>query len=110
MQTHHAMRALAGFDDLDVDFVAGADNPAWAQMQAMVASRPRWRLQSFVRNFHQLMFEADLFVGAGGGTSWERAAMGLPTVRSEERSGGRDGFSSCRYRWCTDKCKKKRII
>ncbi|SEO23383.1 UDP-2,4-diacetamido-2,4,6-trideoxy-beta-L-altropyranose hydrolase [Pseudomonas sp. NFACC39-1] len=80
MQTHHAMRALADFHDLDVDFVAGADNPAWAQMQVMVASRPRWRLHSFVGNFHQLMFEADLFIGAGGGTSWERAAMGLPTI------------------------------
>jgi RimJ/RimL family protein N-acetyltransferase len=80
MQTHHAMQALADFDDLEVDFVAGADNPAWAQMQAMVATRSRWRLHSFVRNFHQLMFEADLFVGAGGGTSWERAAMGLPTI------------------------------
>src|SRR3546814_10558811 len=39
MQTHHAMRALAGFDDLDVDFVAGADNQAWAQMPAMENGR-----------------------------------------------------------------------
>lgn len=26
------------------------------------------------------MAEADLFIGAGGGTSWERAALGLPTL------------------------------
>ena len=26
------------------------------------------------------MTEADLFIGAGGGTSWERAALGLPTI------------------------------
>jgi UDP-2,4-diacetamido-2,4,6-trideoxy-beta-L-altropyranose hydrolase len=80
MQTHHAMLALADFPELEVDFVAGAGNPAWAQMQALAASRPHWRLHSFVSDFYRLMTEADLFVGAGGGTSWERAAMGLPTI------------------------------
>jgi len=80
MQTHHAMLALADFAGLEVDFVAGAGNPAWAQMQALAASRPHWRLHSFVSDFYRLMTEADLFVGAGGGTSWERAAMGLPTI------------------------------
>src|SRR3990167_6617395 len=80
MQTHHAMLAMADFDALEVDFVAGADNPAWDDMQAMAATRPNWRLHSFVSDFYRLMTEADLFVGAGGGTSWERAAMGLPTI------------------------------
>ncbi|EJM16592.1 pseudaminic acid biosynthesis-associated protein PseG [Pseudomonas sp. GM18] len=80
MQTHHAMLALADLHELEVDFVAGADNPAWEQMQALAAYRPNWRLHSFVSDFYRLMTEADLFVGAGGGTSWERAAMGLPTI------------------------------
>jgi UDP-2,4-diacetamido-2,4,6-trideoxy-beta-L-altropyranose hydrolase len=80
MQTHHAMLALADYSELHVDFVAGADNPAWAPMQALAETRPNWRLHSFVSDFHQRMTEADLFIGAGGGTSWERAAMGLPTI------------------------------
>ncbi|KQN50802.1 UDP-2,4-diacetamido-2,4,6-trideoxy-beta-L-altropyranose hydrolase [Pseudomonas sp. Leaf48] len=80
MQTQHAMLALADFHELEVDFVAGADNPAWNQMQALAAGHPNWRLHSFVSDFYRLMTEADLFVGAGGGTSWERAAMGLPTI------------------------------
>ena len=80
MQTHHAMLALADFHELEVDFVAGAGNPAWAQMQALAADRPHWRLHSFVSDFYRLMSQADLFIGAGGGTSWERAAMGLPTI------------------------------
>ncbi|WP_323174983.1 UDP-2,4-diacetamido-2,4,6-trideoxy-beta-L-altropyranose hydrolase, partial [Pseudomonas atacamensis] len=79
-QTHHAMLALADFAELQVDFVAGADNPAWTQMQALAETRPNWRLHSFVSDFHQRMTEADLFIGAGGGTSWERAALGLPTI------------------------------
>ncbi|KAE9644453.1 UDP-2,4-diacetamido-2,4,6-trideoxy-beta-L-altropyranose hydrolase [Pseudomonas sp. PB103] len=80
MQTHHAMLALADFAQLEVDFVAGAENPAWAQMQALAETRPHWRLHSFVSDFYQRMTAADLFIGAGGGTSWERAAMGLPTI------------------------------
>lgn len=80
MQTHHAMLALVDFPELDVDFVAGVDNPAWTQMQALAQTRPNWRLHSFVSDFHQRMTEADLFIGAGGGTSWERAALGLPTI------------------------------
>jgi UDP-2,4-diacetamido-2,4,6-trideoxy-beta-L-altropyranose hydrolase len=80
MQTHHAMLALADFAQLEVDFVAGADNPAWAPMQALAETRPHWRLHSFVSDFYQRMSAADLFIGAGGGTSWERAAMGLPTI------------------------------
>jgi spore coat polysaccharide biosynthesis predicted glycosyltransferase SpsG/RimJ/RimL family protein N-acetyltransferase len=80
MQTHHAMLALADLHELEVDFVAGANNPAWEQMQALAAYRPNWRLHSFVSDFYRLMTEADLFIGAGGGTSWERAAMGLPTI------------------------------
>lgn len=79
-QTHHAMLALADFAELEVDFVAGADNPAWMQMQALAETRPHWRLHSFVSDFHQRMLKADLFIGAGGGTSWERAALGLPTI------------------------------
>lgn len=80
MQTHYAMLALADFNELQVDFVAGADNPAWGQMQSLAETRPNWRLHSFVSDFYQRMAEADLFIGAGGGTSWERAALGLPTI------------------------------
>jgi UDP-2,4-diacetamido-2,4,6-trideoxy-beta-L-altropyranose hydrolase len=79
-ETWKAMQAMAGFTELEVDFVAGVDNPAWTQMQAMAASRPRWRLHCYVSDFARLMAEADLFVGAGGGTSWERAGLGLPTI------------------------------
>lgn len=80
MQTHHAMLALMDFHEVEVDFVAGADNPAWTRMQEMAASHPNWRLHSFVSDLHHLMQEADLCIGAGGGTSWERAALGLPTI------------------------------
>jgi len=31
-------------------------------------------------NMSELMFEADLAIGAGGSTSWERCCLGLPTL------------------------------
>jgi len=78
--TYKAMLALTDFSELEVDFVAGEANPAWEQMQALVAGHPRWRLHTYIDDFFRLMAQADLFVGAGGGTSWERAALGVPTI------------------------------
>lgn len=79
-QTLKACQALADFSELQVTVVAGMANPRWAQLQALAAQRPSWQLLSHSRAFGQLMAAADLFVGAGGGTSWERAALGLPTI------------------------------
>jgi UDP-2,4-diacetamido-2,4,6-trideoxy-beta-L-altropyranose hydrolase len=79
-ETWKAMQALAGIDGLEVDFIAGTGNPEWARMQAMAQGRADWRLQTHTEQFADLMAQADLFIGAGGGTSWERAALGLPTI------------------------------
>ncbi|GLR12924.1 hypothetical protein GCM10007907_17140 [Chitinimonas prasina] len=79
-ETFKAMDALADLPDLEVDFVAGAANPAWAGLVQKAEGKPHWRLHRHVADFASLMRQADLFVGAGGGTSWERAALGLPTV------------------------------
>ena len=74
------MLALVDFHELEIDFVAGTGNPKAASMQAMASTRPTWRFQAHTEHFAELMAQADLFIGAGGGTSWERAALGLPTI------------------------------
>ncbi len=79
-QVYATMLALQGFDDLQVDFVAGLHNPHWAAMSDLAASRPEWHLHTLTGDFFALMRTADLFIGAGGGTTWERAALGLPTI------------------------------
>ncbi|WP_397449097.1 UDP-2,4-diacetamido-2,4,6-trideoxy-beta-L-altropyranose hydrolase [Pseudomonas sp. NA-150] len=79
-ETWKAMQALEGIDGLEVDFIAGTGNPEWQRMQAMAQGRADWRLQTHTEQFAELMAQADLFIGAGGGTSWERAALGLPTI------------------------------
>lgn len=79
-QVHATMLALQGFEDLQVDFVAGLDNPEWDAMSQLAKAHPNWRLHALVSDFFALMQQADLFIGAGGGTTWERAALGLPTI------------------------------
>jgi UDP-2,4-diacetamido-2,4,6-trideoxy-beta-L-altropyranose hydrolase len=79
-QVYATMLAIQGFDDLQVDFVAGLHNPHWQAMSELAASRPEWHLHTLTGNFFALMQAADLFIGAGGGTTWERAALGLPTI------------------------------
>jgi UDP-2,4-diacetamido-2,4,6-trideoxy-beta-L-altropyranose hydrolase len=79
-QVHATMLALQSFDDVQVDFVAGLHNPHWQAMSALAAQHPNWRLHTLVSDFFSLMQQADLFIGAGGGTTWERAALGLPTI------------------------------
>lgn len=74
------MRALAAFPLLEADIVAGAANPHWHAIQAEVAKHPNWRLHKHVADFASLMRQCDLCIGAGGGTTWERAALGLPTI------------------------------
>ncbi|MGC5700254.1 UDP-2,4-diacetamido-2,4,6-trideoxy-beta-L-altropyranose hydrolase [Pseudomonas sp. NFXW11] len=79
-QTYRAMLALVPMTELQVDFVAGSGNPDWQAMQALAADRPHWRLHSYVKDFAGLLAQADLCLGAGGGTSWERAVLGVPTL------------------------------
>ena len=79
-QVYATMLALQGFDELRVDFVAGLHNPEWETMSELAKAHPNWRLHALVSDFFRLMQHADLFIGAGGGTTWERAALGLPTI------------------------------
>lgn len=79
-QVYATLLALQGLDDVQVDFVAGLNHPDWEVMSERIKACPNWRLHSLSSDFYSLMQRADLFIGAGGGTTWERAALGLPTI------------------------------
>ena len=63
-----------------VDVVVGAANPRRVQIERECAGVPKCR--SFVQTskMADLMTLADLAVGAGGVTTWERCLLGLPTI------------------------------
>lgn len=75
-----ALQALSAWPEMEVTLLAGHGHPRWAELQRKVAAHPRWRLLGYSAQMAELMGEADLFIGAGGGTTWERAALGLPSL------------------------------
>jgi UDP-2,4-diacetamido-2,4,6-trideoxy-beta-L-altropyranose hydrolase len=68
------------FAHLEVDVVVGASSPHRDSVRAQAAKRPRTRLHAALPHLAQLMAHADLAIGAGGGTTWERMYMGLPSI------------------------------
>jgi|SoiMethySBSTD1v2_1073268.scaffolds.fasta_scaffold09315_4 UDP-2,4-diacetamido-2,4,6-trideoxy-beta-L-altropyranose hydrolase len=80
--TARAVRALAaaGLDDVALDVVIGSDNPHRAEIEALCAGRPRRRLHVDSDDMAGLMAAADLAIGAGGATTWERCCLRLPTL------------------------------
>lgn len=66
--------------EIAVDVVIGATNPNQSEIQALCDAMPHARLHVQASNMAELMSEADLSIGAGGGTTWERCCLGLPTI------------------------------
>ena len=64
-----------------VDAVIGGGSSSLADVHAIAAAMgSQVRVLSAVEDMATLMSNADLAIGAGGTTSWERCAMGLPAV------------------------------
>lgn len=76
-----AISRLALPADLKITVVMGQHAP-WldtVRAQARAMDRPT-RVLCGVSNMANLMTDADLCIGAAGSTSWERCALGLPTL------------------------------
>lgn len=70
----------SGVGPFAVDAVIGALHPAREALQAFCAERQSWACHVQTERMAELMAEADLAIGAGGGATWERCALGLPTL------------------------------
>lgn len=68
------------FEHLEVDIVIGRQNPNIDELKSMVLKRDRTAIHIQVENIAELMGRADLAIGAGGSTTWERLCLGLPTM------------------------------
>jgi UDP-2,4-diacetamido-2,4,6-trideoxy-beta-L-altropyranose hydrolase len=75
-------RAVVGLENIGrpVDVVVGAAYPHMAGLQEIVAGQPGTRLHVNTAAMAELMDEADLAIGAASSASWERCALGLPTL------------------------------
>jgi len=67
--------------DLHITVVMGPCAPWLEQAQEQAAQMPRpTQVLTGVTNMAQLMANSDLAIGAAGGTTWERCALGLPSM------------------------------
>ena len=78
-------RALAAFLQLDrpeieVDAVVTTSGPNAETIRQQVAGRGNIHVHSGLPTLAPLMAAADLAIGAGGATSWERLCLGLPSL------------------------------
>ena len=81
-ETSKALEALVALDlhGIEVDVVIGAANRHHAAIAGLCARLPGARLHRQVSHMARLMAAADLALGAGGSTTWERCALGLPAL------------------------------
>lgn len=70
----------AGGRDLQVDVVVSQAHPDYGALRELSAASGQCTLHSQLPSLAPLMLEADLAIGAGGSTSWERCCLGLPTL------------------------------
>jgi len=71
---------VSALEHIQVDVVVGANNPNWDALEAQAAAAPQITLHEPRPHLADLMARADLAVGAGGTTTWERCCLGLPSL------------------------------
>jgi UDP-2,4-diacetamido-2,4,6-trideoxy-beta-L-altropyranose hydrolase len=71
--------AMAGFEGA-VEVVATSANPHLAALRKRVKARPGTALSIDLPDLAAFFARHDLQIGAGGGASWERCCIGVPTL------------------------------
>jgi UDP-2,4-diacetamido-2,4,6-trideoxy-beta-L-altropyranose hydrolase len=71
---------LPTLGDRVLDVVVGAGAQSLVVLAPLADRDPRVRLHIDTRAIAELIAAADIAVGAGGSSAWERCALGLPTV------------------------------
>lgn len=81
-QTLAALQALTdpALAALAVDVVIGGANRSTAEIEQLASARPHTTVHRVLPNLAALMTRADLMLGAGGSTTWERCCLGLPGI------------------------------
>jgi len=83
-QTELTLNAIEmlGRSNLYVDVVVGNSNPQKERIRQFCLLRPHYFYHCQIPYMADLIAEADLSIGAGGTTTWERCFLGLPSIIS----------------------------
>jgi len=77
-KTHDILREVS--NDLNIVVVLGSSSPHNKMIKEYAKNKKNVKVVVDADNISGLMFDADLAIGAGGSTSWERCCLGLPTL------------------------------
>jgi len=91
-ETEKAINAVIMLDrpDITVDVVVGQANPNKEKIKKLCDQYPYINYHCQVNNMAELMAKADLAIGAGGVTTWERCCLGLPAFLIEVADNQKD--------------------
>lgn len=80
--TRRTVDALIALDGqvIAADVVLARVAADYSEIERLVADHPRIRLHDRVASLAPFMLAADLAIGAGGATHWERLCLGLPSL------------------------------
>jgi UDP-2,4-diacetamido-2,4,6-trideoxy-beta-L-altropyranose hydrolase len=79
--TARVVRRLLGTQvKAQVDVVVGSRAESLAALEELASADHRLKLHVNANDMARLMASADLAIGAGGQTSWERCCLGLPSI------------------------------
>lgn len=78
-------RAIAAFQrlqrpDVQVDVVISSGSRHESSLRRQIAGHPNIHMNVGLPSLAPLLAEADLAIGAGGATAWERLCLGVPTL------------------------------
>lgn len=81
-ETMKALKALTmfTFSGIQINVIVGKSNPHKGQVEEFCSQHKGIQYFCQVANIAELMNEADLAIGAGGTTTWERCFLGLPAI------------------------------
>lgn len=68
------------FQDCYIHVVVGSSNPQKSQIKRKCREREEYLYYCQIDYIAQLMNQADLAIGAGGATTWERIFLGIPSL------------------------------
>ena len=82
METLRALQVLKKdkYTHLSIDIIVGRSNPKREEIVELCEAFPHMQCTIQVENMAERMRKADVSIGAGGSTTWERCYMGLPAI------------------------------
>lgn len=79
--TGRVVRALLpALGETALDVVIGGEAASRGELESLAAADPRVSLHIDARDMAALIAAADIAVGAGGSSAWERCSLGLPSL------------------------------